>query len=232
MPGVDITTDRNWAGVYVRRCPVSALLIAIVGDINLDRQLDPAPKDTKNAKLAAELIGTELARRGVRLLVYGGPFLEADVVHGFVAGKPTADRCILMWYTQEKEPAAFAEEAKHPRYFDRRAESGADWETAFYRSLTRADGIVLIGGGTATKISGYVTIGARMPIVVLQQFGGAAAQVWATLSAGEDLPNRSEIDAMARPWGEDSAVHKRGGERSRSTLRTLCSLSWQGPSSS
>jgi hypothetical protein len=39
---------------------------------------------------------------------------------------------------------------------------------------------------------------------VLAEFGGAASQVWNTLSAGEDLPNREEIDAMARPWSSDS----------------------------
>ena len=183
-----------------------APLIAIVGDINPNRPLAPAPKDTVNAKLAAEKIGMELARRGARLLVYGGPFLESDVVRGFVAGKPSADRSILMWYTQGNEPDAFAEEDKHARLFERRPEGGADWETAFYRSITRADGIVLIGGGTATKISGQVAIGSRMPIVVLEQFGGGAAQVWATLSAGEDLPSRDEIDAMAKPWRDTSAA--------------------------
>ena len=110
-----------------------APLIAIVGDISPDRPLDPAPKDTKNAKLAAEKIGTELARRGARLLVYGGPFLETDVVRGFVAGKPSADRSILMWYTQGNEPPAFAEEDKQPRLFERRPEFGKAMHVALFR---------------------------------------------------------------------------------------------------
>ena len=63
-----------------------------------------------------------------------------------------------------------------------------------------------MGGGNATKISGQVAIGARIPILALSEFGGAAAKVWHTLSAGEDLPNRNEIDLMARPWGDDSAA--------------------------
>src|ERR1700756_4921086 len=58
-----------------------------------------ALRDPAKAKKAAEELGTELAQRGARLLVYGGPFLETDVVRGFVGGKPANDRSILMWYT-------------------------------------------------------------------------------------------------------------------------------------
>jgi hypothetical protein len=180
-------------------------LIAVVGDINPTRKYEPVMKDAAKAKTAAEQLGAELARRGARLLVYGGPFLEADVVHGFVEGKPDEDRSILMWYTKEQEPPPFPEELNHPKLFDRRSERGSDWETAFYRSIARADGVILIGGCNATKISGQVAIGARIPILTLSEFGGAASKVWDTLSAGEDLPNRNEIDLMARPWNGDSA---------------------------
>lgn len=181
-------------------------LIAIVGDANPNRLFTPAMKDPARAKKAAQELGTELAQRGARLLVYGGQFLEADVVRGFVAGKPSEDHSIIMWYTKDQEPPPFAEETSHPSLFERRSEKGADWEIAFYRSIARADGIILIGGANATKISGQVAIGTRMPILSLAEFGGAAAQVWGTLSAGEDLPNRDEINLMARPWADDSAA--------------------------
>ncbi|MBV8103687.1 MAG: hypothetical protein JO223_03505 [Hyphomicrobiales bacterium] len=176
-------------------------LIAIVGDASPGRTFDPPMRDPAKAKRAAEEIGEELARRGARLLVYGGPFLEADVVHGFVAGKPAKDRSILMWYSADNQPPPFLEENDHPNLFERRQEKGADWEIAFYRSIVRADGVVLIGGGNATKISGQLAIGTRMPILALREFGGAAAKVWETLSAGEDLPNRADINLMAQPWG-------------------------------
>ena len=181
-------------------------LIAIVGDANPGRVFDPPMNQPATAKMAAEQLGKELAKRGARLLVYGGPYLEADVVRGFVAGKPAQDRSILMWYTRDEEPQPFTEERSHPSLFERRAEQGADWETAFYRSITRADGVILIGGANATKISGQVAIGTRMPILALADFGGAAAKVWKTLSAGEDLPNRDEITLMGRPWAADSAA--------------------------
>jgi hypothetical protein len=180
-------------------------LIAIVGDANPNRAFDPS-LDASKAKQAAEELGTELARCGARLLVYGGPFIEADVVRGFVAGKPATDRSILMWYTMNQEPPPFPEEASHPSLFERRAEAGADWEIAFFRSVARADGVILIGGGSSTKITGQLAIGMRMPILSLAVFGGAAAKVWETLSPGVDLPNRDEINLMARSWAADSAA--------------------------
>jgi hypothetical protein len=183
-------------------------LIAIVGDVNPARQFDPPMKDSAKGKArkAAEELGAELARRGARLLVYGGPFLEADVVRGYVAGKPAEDRSILMWYSQDQEPSPFSEEKDRPKLFQRRLEKGADWEVAFYRSVARADGIILMGGGTATKISGQVAIGTRMPILTFAEFGGGARKVWETLSAGEDLPNRSETNLMAEAWVDGAAA--------------------------
>ena len=49
---------------------MSGLLIAIVGDANPGRVFTPAMKDAAKAKKAAEQLGTELAQRGARLLVY------------------------------------------------------------------------------------------------------------------------------------------------------------------
>jgi hypothetical protein len=177
-------------------------LIAIVGDVNPNREFTPKMADPAKAKKAAEQLGIELAKSGARLLVYGGPFLEADVVRGFVAGQPDNDRSILMWYSKDQEPPPFPEEESHQHLFERRAEKGADWEIAFYRSVARADGLILVGGANATRICGQVAIGTRMPILTLAEFGGGAAAVWQTLSAGEDLPNREEIDLMASPWND------------------------------
>ncbi|MEP6949815.1 MAG: hypothetical protein ABI863_11095 [Ginsengibacter sp.] len=181
-------------------------LIAVVGDVTPGRTLDPLLQDSLRARKAAEELGAELARQGARLLVYGGPFLETDVVRGFVAAKPKEDHSILMWFTIGNEPPPFPEEATNPKLFDRRSERGVDWEVAFYRSVAQANGIILIGGGNATKISGQVAIGTRMPILALPEFGGGANKVWETLSAGEDLPTRDEIDLMARRWADDSAA--------------------------
>jgi hypothetical protein len=185
---------------------MAAPLIAVVGDVNPARPFDPPMTDATRAKAAAEAIGAELAKRGARLLVYGGPYLEADVVRGFVAANPSRDRSIEMCYSSNYVPPPFDEEQTRPTLFVRRIERGADWEVAFYRSITRADGMLLIGGGSATQNSGQIAIGTRMPLLSLAEFGGAAKRVWDTLSAGEDLPTRDQIDLMARPWSDGSAV--------------------------
>src|SRR5690242_2374324 len=106
-------------------------LIAVVGDASPGRQFNPPMKDDAKARKAAEELGAELSHRGARLLVYGGPFIESDVVRGFVAGAPKEDRSILMWYTKDQEPPPFPEEQNAPKLFERRAESGSDWEVAF-----------------------------------------------------------------------------------------------------
>jgi hypothetical protein len=162
-------------------------------------------RDPAKARKAAEELGAELARCGAKLLVYGGPFAEADVVRGFVAAGPPEDRSILMWYSQDHKPKPFPEEATHPKLFDRRVQTGTDWEVAFYRSLASATALVLVGGGNATLVAGQVAIGTRTPIIALEEFGGAAARVWESLSAGEDLPDRDDINLMARPWSAGSA---------------------------
>ena len=180
-------------------------LIAVVGSANPEWKYNPEMNDRAGARKAAEELGTELARQGARLLVYGGNFIEQDVVRGFVAGEPASDHSILMWYTKDEEPPPFAEEKDHARLFQRRAERGADWEIAFYRSVARADGVILIGGGNATKISGQVAIGSSMPILALATFGGSAKAVWDSLSVGEDSPNRDEHSLMTQPWKKDSA---------------------------
>jgi hypothetical protein len=198
--------DSNFCVCSAKGGAMTSPLIAVVGDIMPGRVLDPPLQDPAKARRAAEELGTELAQRGARLLVYGGAFLEADIVRRFVAARPKQDHSILLWYTTDNEPPPFTEEAAHPKLFLRRSERGTDWEAAFYRAITRADGIILMGGGNATKISGQVAIGARMPILALSEFGGGAAKVWESLSAGEDLPTRDEIDLMARRWADDSAA--------------------------
>jgi len=59
-----------------------APLIAIVG--NAEQTTDPA-----QARTAAEQLGTELARRGCRLLVYNSDpqSIESCVVRGYIKGK-------------------------------------------------------------------------------------------------------------------------------------------------
>ena len=87
-------------------------LIAIVGDISPQRVLDPPLVDAAKAQAAAEQLGAELARRRTRLLVYGGPFLEAHVVRGYVAANPTHEFTkggdISWWWRDLRNDPRFA----------------------------------------------------------------------------------------------------------------------------
>jgi hypothetical protein len=58
-------------------------------------------RDPLKAKKAAEELGTELAKCGARLLAYGGPYLEADVVRGFVVAFPRPSFSQLMPFSHE-----------------------------------------------------------------------------------------------------------------------------------
>lgn len=182
-------------------------LVAIVGDVSAQRQQELALNDPAKARQAAEELGAELAKRNLRLIVYGGPFLEADVVRGYVAARPKADKSIVMSYSSGQKPPLFAEQGQkaNQKLFDDRIDNSADWETAFYKSVASADGLLLMGGGNSAKISGLIAIGSRMPLLALNDFGGGAAKVWSALVAGSDLPTRDEINTMARPWGPGSA---------------------------
>src|SRR6476660_9829294 len=88
-------------------------VIAIVGDANPKRQFDPPKKDPAKARKAAEDIGQELAKRGAGLVVYGGPFIEADVVCGFVRGNPAEDR-LHREVVYERGRATGLSRRKHP----------------------------------------------------------------------------------------------------------------------
>jgi hypothetical protein len=182
-------------------------LIAIAGSANPARQYDPAVAPSV-AKEIARQIGRELAKQGCRIVVYhsGDSYIESDVVAGFVLGKPSVDKVIVVRHPQQGGVEPFAEETKQPNLFDRRVDNSDDWEVAFYRSLADADGVLLIGGGSSTLIAGQVAIGSRIPLIAIASSGGSAAKVWKTLSAGEDLPTRDEQILMGRPWTDGSAA--------------------------
>jgi len=180
-------------------------VIAIIGGADPDRndarspgRYDP-PVDVAAADDMAAAIGGELARRGHAIFVYhsGRAFIEAKVVEGYVAANPARGGSIIVRQPQLQVPAIFAEEATHPKLFARRLDTSDEWEVSFYRSLADSDGVVLIGGGYSTFTAGQVAIGARIPILALDQTGGAARKVWKTLSPGVDLPTADEHARMA-----------------------------------
>jgi hypothetical protein len=182
-------------------------LIAVVGSADPTRTYDP-PVDSDVAKRIARALGAELAKQSCSLMVYSGSdkFIEADVVAGFVQANPSSAQSIVLRYPQRSARGEFPQEKTHSKLFKPEADRSDDWQASFYRSVATADGVLLIGGERSTLIAGQVAVGARIPLVAVAASGGAAAQVWKTLSAGEDLPTRDEQTLMGQPWMDGSAA--------------------------
>lgn len=188
--------------------------IAIVGGADPQRndpqrpdRYDPeVPIETANAM--ARAIGAELAKRGHSIIVYhsGAAFIEAEVVKGFVNAAPKNERSIVVRQPQMGSPAVFPEEKTHPKMFQRRVDTSDLWEVSFYRSLADSDGLILIGGAYSTFNAGQIAIGARIPLLTLEKSGGAASNVWKTLSPGIDLPSSDEHARMAHPLSDETVA--------------------------
>ena len=173
-------------------------IIAIVGNV----------KTHPNAPEAAEALGSALAKARLRILVYssGEDFLERHIVKGYVASQAAAKRSVQVRYALHGSKPAFPEQQTHAEVFDWRPDPSPDWEVSFYQSLSDADGILLMGGGDATRIAGVVAMGHGIAILAVAGLDGAGARVWERLRPGRDLPSNDEISLMGRPWSADQAA--------------------------
>lgn len=178
---------------------VSDPIIAIVGNV----------KESALAPDAAEALGRELAKAGLRILVYssGTDFLEGRIVRGYVTSRLAARRSIQVRYPLHGEKPAFLEQTTNSEVFDWRPDPRPDWEMSFYQSLGEVDGILMMGGGNSTMVAGLVAMGHGIAMLPLAGFGGRTAKVWEALRPDRDLPNPDEISLMARPdWIDDQAA--------------------------
>ena len=123
------------------------------------------------------------------------------------AASQVAKPAIQVRYPVHGEKPSFPEQQTQAQLFDWRPDHSPDWEVSFYHSLNDVDGVLLLGGGTSTLVSGLVAMGHRIAILALAAFGGASAKVWQALRPGRDLPSADEISLMARPeWSGDIAA--------------------------
>lgn len=177
-------------------------LIAIIGGIDKTR-------DQAAARKAAEELGMELAKRGCRILVYGNEpnFFETYVVKGFLgSGAKIAAGAIEVRYPENITGLFDGEKVGDERFV--RVPLGSQWETTFYPSLGAADGMLLLGGGYTTKVSGLIGAGFRMPIVALAFFGGSAGNVRDHLLQERQHPAaQDDLNLMGRPWNSESATN-------------------------
>ncbi len=171
-------------------------IIAIVGNA----------KTSDKTAAAAEVLGRELAKAGLRILVYASEpdFLECHVVRGYVASRAAVHNSIQVRYPLHSVKPAFAEQSTNSELFDWRPDPAPDWELSFYQSIGEVQGVIMMGGGPSTLIAGAVARGHQLAIVALPGFGGKAEQLWQNLRPGQDLASSDEISLMARPdWSDD-----------------------------
>jgi len=85
-------------------------IIAIVGNV----------KTHADAPAAAEALGRELAKAGLRILVCssGEEFLEGRAVRGYVASRVAGRRSVQVRYPLHGQKPAFLEQQTHAEVFD------------------------------------------------------------------------------------------------------------------
>jgi hypothetical protein len=212
---------------------MSLPLIAIVGSLDDSRVFEPPLKNPTQARQAAEAVGAALAEKANRILVYtaAAGFLEAFVVRGYVASGKAKPKSIVARFPIGDE-TQFAEYAANDVLFEMQRDRNKDWETSYYRSLRDVDGVVLIGGGRSTLITGLIAMTLRIPVVAAQAYGGKAEEVWKLLDPNQDLPTGSEINTMAEPgtlavarkWVDSLEAQRRAKQRQSSSSRKIAGL--------
>jgi hypothetical protein len=207
-------------------------LIAVVGSAELGRTYEPPLKNHAKVTEAAEGLGRELARAGCRLIVYSGEtqFIEPAFVRGFLATKQAKPQSIQVRYPADDAAPTFPEQATQQKVFDFQPDSHPKWEVSFYRSLAEVDGVIVIGGGRSSLVSGLIALSYRIPVVVVATFGGAAQDVWTMIAPGKDLIELEERNLMGQGnWLDSSAAElvktlkaqqKRIAEEEASAART------------
>jgi hypothetical protein len=182
--------------------------IAIVGSTDPRRTYDPPVRDADRGEAAGEALGRELASQGCRIIVYSGAesFIEASVVRGYVASGSASPGSIQVRFPQGSVGGRFAELDQRPELFDLRPDASPDWEVSYYRSLVATDGVLLLGGGRSTYITGLIALAFGIPIVAVAGFGGFTERVWRALDRTRNDAEDDDVAAMGQPWHEGLAT--------------------------
>jgi hypothetical protein len=181
--------------------------IAIVGSYRPEIVSDLATRE--RAEQAAADIGEALAAEGFGLYVYSSKrdFVEALVVSGYLRSKPMFDEATITFCYPGRSKGAFQEEgdAEKARYFRRLPSPDDDWINAFYSSLYRVDGLVILGGGYSSLVAGHICLGRGVPVLPIAAFDGSAREVWRYMARDQRLRELAQTDTLAY-WNSESAT--------------------------
>ncbi|MFJ8646736.1 hypothetical protein ACIRNI_11485 [Streptomyces sp. NPDC093546] len=182
-------------------------LIAVVGSADPARAYDPPLAHAETASPACEQIGRALAEADCDLMVYSSEaqFVEDQVVTGYLSAADSPAGTIHVRPPYGDGEKDFPLLTERPEMFDIRYESGENWETSFYRSLREVDGVILVGGGRSTLVTGMVCLAFDVPVAAVACFGGAARKVWDTMNRAGHHATPEEVSAMGAEWSDTSA---------------------------
>jgi hypothetical protein len=116
------------------------------------------------------------------------------------------DNIEVHYSTASDRAPHFPEEKKRPKMFKYRGDDRPSWASSFYRSLSKVDGVVLMGGGETTYVAGTVALMHKKPVMAIATFGGSAEQIWRELTREPGILEEDEWQEMAIPsWSPQRA---------------------------
>lgn len=184
-------------------------LIAIIGSIEDSRSdLEFGLRNSERAKEFGIILGKQLADAGCHILVYtcDPQFLEWYIVKGFATSDNAKPGSIHVRYPSTNESAVnFSERESHPELFQLIPDTNINWESSFYKSLRDVSGIILIGGGQSTFITGHIALAYDIPLAPFASFGGSAEKIWEVFSNQSELVKEEETRFLAIPCDETTA---------------------------
>jgi hypothetical protein len=182
----------------IRKKPI----IAIVGSIR-ENTVDKGNEG--EARMACRELGQRLAEKGLGIAVYSSDlqFIEPHLVAGYVASGKAKKESIICYYPQG-QCLKFSEMAKDDSIFRRVIDSSTDWEISYYRSLANVNGVLILGGGYSTLITGLIALSMEIPTVSISHFGGEAKKIWKHIASKPGLIEEEDVQAMAT-WTSRSA---------------------------